>query len=60
MTKSVDCYYHFLVYKIKNALLEHGESEDFRVSPNPLGTNWVFELIRTLVGQGLGGFGTRA
>ena len=31
-----------------------GGLQDFNVSPSPLGTNWVFELIGTWVwGQGL-------
>ena len=27
--------------------------------PGPFGTNWVLELIGTLLGLGLGGFGTK-
>ena len=36
-----------------------GGLQDFSVSPSPLGTNWVFELIRTWLGLDLGGLGTR-
>ena len=32
---------------------------DFSVSPIPLGTNWVLELIGTWFGLGLGGLGLR-
>ena len=35
-----------------------GGPHDFSVSPRPLGTYWVFELIGTFLGMGLGwGFG---
>ena len=36
-----------------------GGPQDFSVSPSPLGTYWVFELILTWLGLGLGGFGTK-
>ena len=29
-------------------------------NPSPLRTNWVFDVIGTWLGKGLGGFGTRA
>ena len=32
---------------------------DFSVSPSPLGTNWVLELIETWLGLGLEVFGTK-
>ena len=36
-----------------------GGLQDFSVSPSPLGTHWVFELIRTWLGLGLGGLGSK-
>ena len=36
-----------------------GGPQDFSASPKPLEINWVFELIRTWLGLGLGGFGSK-
>ena len=36
-----------------------GGPQDFIVRPRPLGPNWVFVLIRTCLGLGLGGMGTK-
>ena len=36
-----------------------GGIQDFSVSPSPLGTNWVSELIGTWLGLSLGGLGTK-
>ena len=36
-----------------------GDLQDFSVSPSPLDTNWVLELIWTWFWVGLGGFGTK-
>ena len=33
--------------------------QHFSVSPSPLGTNWVLEVIGAWLGLGLGGFGTK-
>ena len=33
--------------------------QDFSVSPSPLGTNWVFDLIWTWLRLGLWGFRTK-
>ena len=39
-------------------MLKRVHAQDFNVSPSPLVTNWVFELIGTWLGLGLGGLGT--
>ena len=35
------------------------KTQDFSVSPSPLGTDWAFELGLTVWGLGLGGSGTK-